>query len=252
MLPNLVSKEMTMSATISLETGNTDTIIKLFNRSIGRLRLTNTKRLILASLAVGALITLLSAPLQAAGPSPLDPGGRPADTFVILLSGPYEPVVDKPVVDCPNLGLFQVNLCDGSYSTTKIYPVSGLPEEVSGQANPGEGPRSGERQAENAIGNFYVQFVGNNAAYDLPGGALTMVFTTGSLTPVPDGQGGTYFVGNLQLDITEATGIYQSFVGGHNQMVDILHQLADGTFVEHCFCIISRPQPPAAIKRQAL
>src|SRR6202521_3708759 len=243
MLRNLVSKETTMNAPISLETRNTDTIINLFNQSIGRLRLTNTKSLILASLLVGALVTLLSVPSQAAGPSPLDPGGRPADTFVILLSGPYKPVPFKPVVDCPNLGLFQVNLCDGSYRTTKIYPVSGLPEEDSGQAN--RGNRPGE--TETAIGNFY--FGGIHAAYDLPGGALTMVFTANNLTPVPDGQGGTYVVGTLQLDITEATGIYQSFVGGHNKMVDILHKLADGTFVEHCFCIISRPQQPAAQSR---
>jgi hypothetical protein len=207
----------------------------------------------LASLLVGALVTLLSAPLQAAGPSPLDdPGGRPADTFVILLSGAYKPVADKPVMDCPNFGLLQVNLCDGSYSTTKIYPVSGLPEEHSGRAD--RGNRTGDRdgETETSIGNFYVQFDGMNAAYDLPGGALTMVFTAINLTPVPDGQGGTYFVGTGDLAITEATGIYQSFLGGHNRMVDILHQLPDGTFVEHCFCVISRPQQPAAIKPQAL
>ena len=47
--------------------------------------------------------------------------------------------------------------------------------------------------------------------------------------------------GTFDLNITEATGIYQSFVGGGNKMVDILHRLADGTFVEHCNCIISRP-----------
>jgi len=40
-------------------------MIKLFNQSIERLRLTKTKSLILASLLVGALITLLS-PVQAA------------------------------------------------------------------------------------------------------------------------------------------------------------------------------------------
>ena len=62
MLRNLVSKETTMNAPISLETRNTDTIINLFNQSIGRLRLTNTKSLILASLLVGALITLPSGP----------------------------------------------------------------------------------------------------------------------------------------------------------------------------------------------
>jgi hypothetical protein len=31
------------------------------------------------------------------------------------------------------------------------------------------------------------------------------------------------------------------FVGGHNKMVAILHQLADGSFVEPCICIIRHP-----------
>jgi hypothetical protein len=227
-----------MSAPISLETRNTDTRIKLFNQSIGSLGRTKTRSLTLAFLFVGALVTLLSAPVQAAELSPPDPGGRPADTFVILLSGPYTPVVHGP-----NLGLFQVDLSDGSYSTTKIYPVSGLPKEDTRDANR---PGDRDRETETAIGNFYVQFFNafsgkrTLAAYDLPDGALTMVFTAANLTPVPDGQGGTYFVGTAQLDITEATGIYQAFLGGHNKMVDILHQLPDGTFVEHCFCIISR------------
>ena len=70
-----------------------------------------------------------------------------------------------------------------------------------------------------------------------------MHFTEIKLKPVPDGQGGPYLVGTAELDITEATGRHESFVGGHNTMVDILHQLADGTFVEHCICIISRPRP---------
>src|SRR5258708_15401430 len=193
------------------------------NRILSRI---STKSLLL----VGALVTLLSAPLQAAGPSPLDSSGQPADTFSILLSGKYKPVPQKAVVDCNNLGLLQVNLCDGSYSRTKIYPISGLPVEDSEDGTP--------------IGNFYVQFNGNNAAYDLPGGSLLMVFTANNLGPAPngqdDGQGGTYLVGTLTLDITEATGIYKAFVGGHNHMVDILHLLADGTAVEHCICIISR------------
>ena len=236
-----IPEETIMSAPISLETRNSDTLINPFNQSIGRLRLSKTQSLILASLLVGALATLLSARLQAAGPSQLNSGGRPSDTFNILLSGSYKPVPSKPVVDCPNLGLFQVNICDGSYSTTKIYPVSGLPEEDSGKVNRGNRPGDCDRETETAIGNFYVQGAGIHAVYDLPGGALTMVFTGNSITPVPDGQGGTYFVGTIQLNITEATGIYQSFVGGHNKMVDILHRLADGTLVEHCFCIISRP-----------
>ena len=238
-----------MGAPISAERRNMDSLTKLFNRVIGRLRLTTTRSLLLASLLAGALVTLLSAPLQAAGPSALDdPGGRPADTFVILLAGPYKPVANKAVMDCPNFGLLQVDLCDGSYNTTKIYSVSGLPEEHSGRADRRNRPGDRDRETETSIGNFYVQFDGMNAGYDLPGGALTMVFTAVNLTPVPDGQGGTYLVGTADLDITEATGIYQSFLGGHNRMVDILHQLPDGTFVEHCFCVISRPQQPAVIK----
>jgi hypothetical protein len=238
-----------MTSPIRLETWNTDAIAKLFHQSIRRLPMINNKNLILATLLVGALVAPLSAPLRGAGLSPKDPGEPPADTFVILLSGPYKPVPVEPVVDCRNLGLIQVNLCDGSYSTTKIFPVSGLPKEDS--ANRGKRSGDGDRDTER-IGTFYVQFAGIHAAYDLPGGALTMVFTTNGLVPVPDGQGGTYFVGTVELDITEATGIYKSFVGGHNHMVDILHQLADGTFVEHCFCIISRPGQPAAIKPHAV
>lgn len=214
---------------------STDPMIKLFNQSTGRLSLTKTKGLILASLLVGALVTLLSAPVQAAGPSPQDRGGRPADTFSILLEGPY-----KPVVHGPDLGLTTVDLSDGSYSKTKIFRVSGLPEKDREHGN-----RPGDRDGETkkAIGTFYVQFGDPRslAAYDLPGGALTMHFTEINLKPVPDGQGGTYLIGTAELDITDATGIYQSFVGGHNTMVDILHQLADGSFVEHCICIISRP-----------
>jgi len=220
----------------------TDTMIKLFNQSIRRLRLTKTKSLMFASLLVGALVTLLSVPLQAAGPSPLDPGGQSADAFSILLSGKYKTVPAKPMVDCPNLGLTQVNICDGTFSRTKIYAISGLPGEDSGQVNR-------DRVTEDAIGNFYVQFPSPDfVAYDLPGGSLTMRFTGANATDVPDGQGGTYIVGTFDLDITEATGIYQSFARGHNKMVDILHHLANGSHVEHCICIISPPAQPAAIK----
>jgi|ERR1700737_1658366 hypothetical protein len=193
--------------------------IKLFNPSIS-LRLTKTKSFILASLLVGALVTLLSAPVQAAGSSPQDRGGQLGDTFSILLEGPYKPVAKG---HGPDLGLTLVDLSDGSFSTTKIFPVSGLPEENNGH---------GKGETKKAIGNFYVQFVGVLAAYDLPGGAITMVFTDQSnFKPVPDGQGGTYFVGSLELDILEATGRYESFVGGHNTMVDILHQLARSSSV---------------------
>ena len=189
--------------------------MKTIRASIGHRRPTKTKSLILATLLIGAMVTLLSAPLLAAGPSPLDRGQKVADTFSILLQGRY-----KSVVQGPDLGLVTVDLSDGSYSKTKIYHVHG--------------------KTQKAIGTFYVQFAGTSVAYDLPGGVIAMVFTAVDLKPVPDGQGGTYFIGTADLDITEATGAYQSFVGGHNKMVDILHQLPDGTFVEHCICIISR------------
>ena len=171
--------------------------------------------------------------------SRLEPGEPPANPFVILLRGTY-----KRVKGCPNLGLSLVNVCDGSYVTTKIYPVSGLPEEDEEdkeQANRGNRRGDRDRETEAAIGNFYVSpGMGKPVAYDLPEGALKMVFTANNLTPVPDGEGGMFLVGTLELNITKATGVYTSFgVGGHNKMVDILHRLADGTLVEHCFCIIS-------------
>jgi hypothetical protein len=187
--------------------------------------------------------TLVSLPTLAhalTGPalarSPLDSRGQPANPFSILLSGPY-----KPVVNGPALGLTGINLNDGSYSTTKIFAVSGLRDDDRGHHDRGDHRGDRDCESENAIGDFFVQFGGKNVAYDLPAGALAMVFTANHLVPAPDGQGGTYLVGTVQLDITDATGIFQPFVGGHNNMVDILHHLADGSFVEHCFCVISHP-----------
>jgi hypothetical protein len=164
--------------------------------------------------------------------SPRQPRELPANPFSVLLHGTY-----KPVKRCPDLGLV-LWPCDGSYSTTKIFPVSGLPEEHREHSNRGDR----DCESETAIGNFYVS-IGSMlpVAYDLPRGALTMVFTTNNVQRVPDGEGGTFIVGTFDLNITEATGVYQSFLGGHNKMVDVLHRLADGTFVEHCYCIISRP-----------
>ena len=184
-----------------------------------------------ALVSLPGLADALTIPERA--PSPLKPGGQPADTFLILLDGPY-----KPVVHGPKLGLLQVNLSDGSYSTTKIYRVSELP----GDSNLGNRPDLDAEKENARIGNFYASLgSGLPVAYDLPGGAMTMVFTGNNLMRVPDGQGGTLIVGTFELDITEATGVYQSFVGGHNKMVDTLHRLADGTFVEHCFCIVTAP-----------
>ena len=164
----------------------------------------------------GALVALLSSP----GRVMAQEKAVPNDSFVVLLKGVYEPVVDGP-----NLGLSEVNLGDGSYSITKIYPVNGIP---------------GNTNANKAVGDFYVQFSGDLCAYHVPGGSFAMRFTGGGFTEFePDGLGGTYLIGTFELTILEATGIYQSFAGGHNHMVDKLHQLANGSFDEYCFCFIS-------------
>lgn len=187
-------------------------------------------------------VTLMSLPglagaltIPESARSSTQPGEPSSSPFVVLLAGTYQ-----PVVRCPDLGLLLVDPCDGTYSTTKIYPV-GSPDERE-QANRGIHRGDRDRQTEKAIGNFYVSFgMGKPVAYDLPGGAISMRFTGNNVQAVPDGQGGTFTVGTFDLNITEATGIYQSFVGGRNKMVDILYRLADGTFVEHCYCTISRP-----------
>ena len=105
--------------------------------------------------------------------SPLKQGELPANPFVVLLRGTY-----KPVKRCPDLGLFLVNICDGAYLTVKIYSESGLLEED-------------EEDREQVIGNFYVApGMGKPVAYDLPGGALTMVFTGQKLHLSPTGRVG--------------------------------------------------------------
>lgn len=160
-------------------------------------------------------------------------GAPPDNTFAILLQGIY-----KAVSRCPDLELSEVNVCDGSYNTVKIYPVIGLSEHREHQ-------RDGGRNRDKAIGDFYVQVGGEFAVYDLPGGALAMRFRRpdGDHTvAVSDGHGGVFWVGTIDLDIIEATGIYQAFLGGTNEMADNLHVRADGTVVEYCYCIISRPR----------
>lgn len=165
----------------------------------------------------GGLITLLAPQLATAHGRARNPA-----SLVVLLRGLYQPVDAGP-----DLGLSTVDLSDGSYSTTKIYPVSGVP---------------GHRDVLEAIGDFYVQFEGNLCAYDLPGGAVAMKFTQKSNTEsVDDGSGGSYLQGTFELKIPEATRPYRSFVGGHNRMVDSLHLLASGDADEFCVCLISRP-----------
>jgi hypothetical protein len=182
----------------------------------------------------GTLVALLSSPgrVMAQRKAPdhrREDHSVPEDPFVLLLNGLYHPVAAGTA---PDLGLSGagVNLSDGSYSTTQIYPVH--VEGIPCHAN-----------EDTAVGKFYVQFAGSLCAYEIPGGALAMQFTPdcGGFKPdVPDGLGGAYMNGTFELTILEATGIYRSFEGGHNHMVDRLHRLANGTFDEYCFCFISR------------
>ena len=188
-----------------------------------------------AAVSFPALAQALTRPLLASSLADTDSGL--GNTFSVLLSGLYE-----PVAKCPDLDLSSVNVCDGSYSTTKIFPISGLPVGASSQFDRGNRPSEFHCETANAIGDFYVAIGGMKpVGYDLPRGALSMVFTNDNVQRIPDGTGGTYIVGTFDLDIVEATGVYQPFVGGHNKMVDILHRLATGRFVEHCVCLISRP-----------
>ena len=175
-----------------------------------------TRRAAIGGAVGGALVTLLARPELATGEE------RLRKPLVVLLRGLYQPVVHGP-----DLGLSTVDLSDGSYFTTKIYPVSGVP---------------GHRNVNEAIGDFYVQFTGSLCAYDIPGGAIAMRFTPRSNTgSVDDGSGGSYLQGTYELKIPEATGRYRSCVGGHNRMVDDLHFLASGDVDEFCVCLISRP-----------
>jgi hypothetical protein len=182
----------------------------------------------------GALAALLSSSVRVLAE---DNHREPDNPFIVLLKGLYQTV---PVGEGPdnNLDLSTVNLNDGSYSKTRIYPVFGILERTD---------------QDRPIGNFYGQFTGNLCAYDLPGGALAMSFNSvpagappgfNGFVPFPDGKGGNFLEGTFELMILEATGTYRAFQGGHNHMVDRLHQLANGSFDEFCFCNISQYEFP--------
>jgi hypothetical protein len=159
----------------------------------------------------------------------------PNDPFILLLKGLYQQVPKGSGQD--NFGLTTVDLDDGSYSKTRIFPIFGI---------------RGSTHQDKSIGTFYVSLATHLCAYDLPGGAIAMKFIPGGKFPVvvPDGMGGQYDEGYLPLTILEATGIYQAFAGGHNTMVDKLHQLVAGApfagfpssgYDELCFCMIFQP-----------
>jgi hypothetical protein len=183
------------------------------------------KALINRRTAIGGALVALS-PLVFPGRVLAQGKAVPDDSFVLLLKGLYQPVVRGP-----NLGLSTVDLNDGSYLTTTIYPVSGMP---------------GNKNESKAVGTFYVQFpTGDLCAYHVPGGSFAMRFTSSDFVFVADGHGGQFLEGTFELTILEATGVYRSFVGGHNHMVDKLHFLppgdGSGGLDEYCFCFISGP-----------
>ena len=197
-----------------------------YRRRLGQEPIDNGRRTLIG----GGLAALLARP----GLTWQEDANRPNNPFILLLKGIYRPV---PAGEGPesNLGLTTVNLNDGSYSKTLIYPVFGI-----------DGANEDKKKA---IGTFYGQFVGNLCAYDLPGGAIAMSFNSvpagappgfNNFVPFPDGNGGFFLEATFELVILEATGVYQDFKGGHNHMVDRLHQLADGQFDEFCFCNISQ------------
>ncbi len=170
--------------------------------------------------AIGGGLIALS-PLLFPGRVMAQGKAQPNDSFVLLLKG-----ISQPVVHGPNLSLSTVDLSDGSYSTTKIYPVSGTP---------------GNKDENKTYGDFYVQFTGDLCAYHIPGGSFSMRFTGSDYVFVDDGQGGQFLEGTFELSILQGTGVYRSFAGGHNHMVDKLHFLASGDVDEYCFCFISHP-----------
>jgi hypothetical protein len=194
---------------------------------------TNIQRRTLLGGALAALLSSsVSVPLMAE-----ENEERLNNFFILLLKGIYQPV---PVGEGPadNLGLSAVDLSDGSYTRNRIYPIFSIP---------------GSKDQDKPIGTFFVQPAGSLCAYDLPGGALAMSFNSvpagapqgfNAFVPFPDGTGGNFLEGTFELVILEATGIYRAFQGGHNHMVDRLHQLANGNFDEFCFCNISQYQFP--------
>ena len=182
----------------------------------------------------GALATLL---LSSGRVKAEDNDRGVKNPFILLLKGLYQPVPKGSGQD--NFGLTTVDLDDGSYSKTRIYPIFGI---------------RGSTHQDKSIGTFYVG--DTTCAYDLPGGAIAMRFDSGGTFPVvvPDGKGGQYEEGSAPLTILEATGIYRAFAGGHNNMVDKLHQLVAGApfagfpssgYDEFCFCMIFQRSIPS-------
>ena len=160
-----------------------------------------------------AAVTVLSAPANVRGEDgPVVPG----DPFVLLLQGIYQPVSHGP-----DLGLDVVDLDDGSYAKCDIYRVSGLPGTTIA-----------------TVGTFWVNFDVTLCAYQLPGGTFSAEFTE-FLFEFVEIDGELYQVGTAELVIPEATGIYQSYVGGSIHMEFVTRMIDEVTFDEFCFYFIS-------------
>jgi hypothetical protein len=190
-------------------------MFRLFNPPIA-LRLMKTKSMVHAWLIAAALVALPT--FRGGAEEPLSS----SSSFVILLEGVYEPVVNSP-----NLGLSPVDLRDQSLIPLKIA----IYHRDSGVPSLGEKP----------IGTFYVQLAGDLCSYHLPGGSFGAQFVGGGFDVTDDGDGSWTGTGTWELNILEATGTYKRFAGGHIHMVDVLKfRAGDGTFYEHCFCHVSQ------------
>jgi hypothetical protein len=182
------------------------------------LKLPNVSRRFAVAAAAVALAALLASPASVAAQE----GPPPSDDFVVLLAGVYVPAIHGP-----NLGLSQVDLGDGSFVKTRIYRVSGLPGTT-----------------DQAVGTYYDNFLDRDA-YQLPGGAISafyLEFVIDEIVPTDDG---LLEFGHAELVITEATGVYQSWVGGaiHMEFATLvfLDEAGNLVFDENCLCFISRP-----------
>ena len=176
-------------------------MIKLFNQSIGPLRLKKIRSLIQASLVVGTLVAVLSFAGEALGQAV-----APSNPFVILLDGYWVPAGD------------------GVHLQVTIYDID------SGSPGP----------TDKVVGTAYAFGPDDLIAYDLGKGTLTAQFVGMDIVITHPDDGSETWTGTWELNILEATGIYNSFVGGHIHMVDVLKFNSDGTILEHCFCHISR------------
>ena len=110
------------------------------------------RRTLLTAAGSGALVSLLTSTRQTiaqstTGVPPTDTKTVPTDPFILLLRGIYVPIIRGP-----DLGLEGIDLSDGTYSRTRIYPVFGIPSADNENQN-----EKDINVNKTPIGNFYVQ-----------------------------------------------------------------------------------------------